>query len=82
MFGLGGGSSGDKKNANEFFFETEKEMKDGAKARKIKENLATKIQKLKEMQRSGETNKETFEMINALLLGYESIVKVLSRVKM
>lgn len=67
-----------KKHAAEFIFELEKELKTAKKHKEIKQKVEGKIQKIKELLRSGE-NKEEFDQFGVLLHGYTSLLKVMSR---
>lgn len=76
MFGLEGSKK--KKVAEEFFFELEKDLKDPKKARELKEKIEGRIQKIKEALRTGD-DKEEYDRFGLLLLGYNSLLKVMSR---
>jgi Family of unknown function (DUF5398) len=78
MFGLEDQKK--KKQAKEFIFELEKELKTTQKNKEIKTKVQDRIQKIKETLRSGE-NKEEFDQFGIILHGYTSILKVISRVK-
>ncbi len=76
MFGLEGQTP--KKKAKEFVFELENELKDKRKHKEIKERIEGQIQKIKKTLREGE-KKEDFDEYGALLHGYTSLLKVMSR---
>lgn len=67
-----------KKQIEEFVFELENELKNAKKHQEIKQRVESRIQKIKEILRSGE-NKEEFDQFGALLHGYTSLLKVMSR---
>lgn len=76
MFGLE--KQNKKKAVEEFVFELEKELKDPKTLDAIKKKIEGRIQKIKEILRDGE-NKEHFDQYGALLQGYTSLLKVISR---
>jgi hypothetical protein len=76
MFGLEGQKK--KKETEEFVFELERELKVSKKHKEIKQNAEEKIQRIKEVLRSGE-NKDEFDKFGALLHGYTSLLKVMER---
>lgn len=77
MFGL---ESHKKKKPNEeFVFELEKELKDPAKFKSIKQKVEQRLQKVKEFLRSGGEDQEEFERFGALHLGYDSVLKIMNR---
>lgn len=76
MFGLEDQKK--KKKAEEFVFDLEKEFKDGKLHKEIKAKVEARIQKIKEILREGE-NKEEFDLLGAILHGYTSLLKVMSR---
>lgn len=78
MFGL----EDDKKSpkSGEFTYELEKELKDPTQRREIQTRVELQIQKVKELLRSGDT-KEEFDQFGLLLQGYESLLKVIARIK-
>jgi hypothetical protein len=77
MFGLEGQKK--KKQVEEFFFDLEKEIKGNpAKYKELKEKIENRIQRIKEVLRTGETQDE-FDRFGLLLHGYTSLLKVLSR---
>jgi len=67
-----------KKKAPEFVFELEKEFKNPKLFKQFKERIEKRIQSIKEVLRSGE-NKEEFDSYGAMLHGYTSLLKVMSR---
>jgi Family of unknown function (DUF5398) len=75
MFGL---EDQKKKKAEDFVFELEKELKNSKKHQDIKKKIEDRIQKTKEVLRSGE-NKEEFDKFGVLLHGYTSLLKVIAR---
>jgi len=77
MFGL---EKQKKKKEDEFQFDIEKDLGNSAKSKVLKQKIETRIQKIKEILRGGE-KKEEFDQYGALLHGYTSVLKVLSRFK-
>lgn len=77
MFGLEDGKTGKK---GEFAYDLEKDLKDAKKRREIQNLVESKIQIIKDILRQGDT-KEEFDQFGLLLQGYESLLKVLARVK-
>ncbi|PJD94187.1 MAG: needle chaperone SctE [Parachlamydia sp.] len=77
MFGL---EKQKKKKDEEFLFEIEKDLGNSAKNKALKQKVEARIQKVKEILRGGE-KKEEFDQYGALLHGYTSVLKVLSRFK-
>lgn len=80
MFGLEKDKKDGKGGNNDFVFDLENEFQDGAKNRKHKKHVEEKIQRVKQVLRSGE-NKEEFDQFGVLLHGYTSLIKVISRFK-
>ena len=78
MFGLEGQKK--KKKADEFVFELEKELKDPKKYQEIRTKIEMRIQKIKEVMRSGD-DKQEFDRFGLLLHGYNSILKIMARSK-
>lgn len=76
MFGLENQKK--KKKTEEFVFDLEKELKTAKFHKEIKLKVESRIQRLKEILRSGE-NKAEFDQIGVLLHGYTSLLKVVSR---
>lgn len=76
MFGLEGHKK--KKTAEEFVFELEKELKDPTKSKEINQRIEHSIQKIKEALRTGE-DQEEFDRFGLILQGYQSLVKIISR---
>jgi len=76
MFGLE--KQKKKKQAEEFVFELEKDLKIAKKHKELKKKVEDRIQQIKEVLRSGE-NKDEFDKFGALLHGYTSLLKVMSR---
>lgn len=76
MFGLENQKK--KKAAEEFVFELEKELKISKVHKEIKKKVEDRIQKIKEILRSGE-NKNEFDKFGAVLHGYTSLLKVMAR---
>jgi hypothetical protein len=77
MFGL---EKQKKKKDEEFLFDIEKDLGNSAKSKALKQKVEARIQKVKEILRGGE-KKEEFDQYGALLHGYTSVLKVLSRFK-
>lgn len=75
MFGL---EDQKKKKAEDFVFELERELKNTKKHQEIKKKIESRIQKTKEVLRSGE-NKEEFDKFGVLLHGYTSLLKIIAR---
>ncbi len=76
MYGL----SGDDKNTKQdFSYELEKKLKNGQEVKKIKDLLEKRIQSLKNEQRKGE-KQDLYEILNILLLGYQSASIIAVRV--
>ncbi len=67
-----------KQKGDDFVFDLEKELKNGKKNQELKKRIDGRIQKIKEVLRSGE-NKEEFDQFGLLLHGYTSLLKVMSR---
>ena len=76
MFGLE--EQKNKKKAEEFVFDLEKDLKVSKINKELKARIEGRVQKLKEILREGE-NKEDFDQIGAILHGYTSLLKVMSR---
>lgn len=76
MFGLEDQKK--KKPTKEFVFELENDFKNGKKSRELKTRIENRIQKIKEVLRSGE-DKEEFDKFGVLLHGYTALVKVMAR---
>lgn len=76
MFGLEDQKK--KKTSEEFVFELEKELKSNKLHIEIKKKVEARIQRLKEILRSGE-NKADFDKFGAVLHGYTSLLKVMAR---
>jgi len=79
MFGLQSGGQ-KKPKKTELFFDLELQLNDPEKKKELFSNIENKIQRLKALMRSGE-NQESFHKYNTLLQGYNSVLKVLSRLK-
>jgi len=77
MFGLE--EQKKKKRVEEFVFELEKELKDPKMRQELKQRIEARIQKIKDVLRSGE-NKEEFDCFGVILHGYTSLLKVFTRV--
>lgn len=77
MFGLE--SQKKKKPIDDFVFELEKELKNPVKHKEILQRVETRLQKIKEVLRSGDNNQEEFDRFGLLLHGYNSLLKVMSR---
>lgn len=75
MFGL---ENKKNKHSEEFVFDLEKELKNPKKRQDLKQKVESRIQKIKEILRSGE-NKEEFDQFGVILHGYTSLLKVMSR---
>ena len=75
MFGL---EDQKKKKAEDFIFDLEKELKSAKKHQELKKRIDGRIQRIKEVLRSGES-KEEFDQFGLLLHGYTSLLKVMSR---
>ncbi len=67
-----------KKPNEEFIFELEKELADPAKHKEIKTRVEQRLQKIKEILRSGDDQVE-FDRFGLLLHGYNSLLKVMAR---
>jgi len=76
MFGLE--EQKKKKPSKEFVFELENDFKNGKKCRELKLRIESRVQKIKEVLRSGE-EKEEFDRFGVLLHGYTALVKVMAR---
>ncbi len=76
MFGLE--SQKKKKPNEEFIFELEKDLKNPAKQKEIRQQVENRLQKIKETLRSGD-DQEEFDRFGILLHGYNSLLKVISR---
>jgi hypothetical protein len=76
MFGLE--SQKNKKKVEEFVFDLEKELKVSKIHKEIRAKVEGRIQKIKEILREGE-NKDEFDQLGAILHGYTSLLKVMSR---
>jgi len=76
MFGLEGQKK--KKPVEEFVFELEKEFKIPAKHKEIKDKVEQRLQRIKDLLRSGE-NQDQFDRLGLLLHGYNSLIKIMSR---
>lgn len=77
MFGLEDQKK--KKKNDQFIFDLESDLKDDKKRVELKNNIEEKVQKIKDVLRSGE-NKEEFDFFGILLHGYVSLQKVMARV--
>lgn len=77
MFGLEDQKK--KKGAEEFIFDLEKELKNPQKQRETKDRIEQRVQRIKEVLRSGEDQQE-FDLFGVLLHGYNALLKVISRV--
>jgi hypothetical protein len=75
MFGL---EKQKKKKTEEFIFELEKDLKAFKTHQEFKKRIEERIQNVREVLRKGE-NKEEFDKFGVLLLGYTSLLKVMSR---
>jgi hypothetical protein len=75
MFGL---EDQKKKKTVEFVFELEKELKTTKKHQEIKKKVNERLQRLKELLRSGE-GQESYDRLGVVLHGYASLMKVMSR---
>lgn len=77
MFGLEGQKKG---KGEELLFDIEKEIReDPSKARELKQLIESRIQKIKEVLRTGD-DKEIFDRLGTLLHGYNALLKVFARV--
>jgi len=76
MFGLEGQKK--KKPTEEFVFELEKEVKNPVKLKQLLERVERRLQKIKEVMRTGDDQGE-FDRLGILLHGYNSLLKVMSR---
>ncbi|MCE2982868.1 MAG: DUF5398 domain-containing protein [Parachlamydia sp.] len=76
MFGLE--SQKKKKPGEEFIFDLEKDLKEQNKNKELKKKVEQRIQKIKEILRSGDSQDE-FDRFGLLLHGYTSLLKVLAR---
>jgi len=77
MFGLEDQKK--KKKSETFVFDLEEEVKSDKKRLELKKKIEDRIQKIKDVLRSGE-DKEEFDFFGILLHGYVSLQKVLARV--
>jgi len=77
MFGLENQKK--KQTVGGFVFELENELKDPAKQKGIYEKVERRLQRIKEILRMGDSQKE-FDHFGFLLHGYHSLLKVISRV--
>ncbi len=75
MFGL---EDQKKKKNEDFVFELEKSLKVRKEHQEFKKRIDSRIQRIKEILRSGES-KEEFDQFGVLLHGYTSLLKVLAR---
>lgn len=75
MFGL---ENQKKKKEETFVFELEKELKVAKLHQDLKKKVEGRIQKIKDVLRSGE-NKDEFDQFGLLLHGYTSLLKVMAR---
>lgn len=75
MFGL---EKQKKKKFEEFVFPLEDDLKNAKKHQELKKAVEARIQSLKETLRIGE-DKEHYDQFGALLHGYTSLLKVISR---
>lgn len=81
MFGLGEGKKPQKEGKeNEFIYDLERDLQDPKKHKEIKERTEQSIKKIKEILRTGESQ-EVFDNFGLLLQGYNSLLKVIERVK-
>lgn len=78
MFGLEDQKKDDK--PKEFVFDLEEDIKDQKKGKELIKLVEEKIQKIKQILRSGSA-KEDFDQYGVLLHGYTSLLKVLTRFK-
>ncbi len=76
MFGLEGQKK--KKILEEFVIELENDFKNPVKRKEIQQKIETRLQKIKEILRSGDSQ-EQFDRLGVLLQGYNSILKVMVR---
>lgn len=74
MFGLE--SQKKKKPNEEFIFELEKELKNPVKYKEILQHVEMRLQKMKEILRAGAEEIDRFVL---LVHGYQSLLKVISR---
>lgn len=77
MFGLE--DQNKKKKAEPFIFDLEKELGEAKSRNAIRTKTEKAIQEIKELLRNGE-DKEEFDKLGILLQGYNSLLKVISRV--
>jgi len=77
MFGLESQKK-KKPRGEEFVFELEKELKNPVKHKEIRDRLEKRVQKIKEILRSGD-DQEEFERFGVLLHGYSALIKVMTR---
>jgi hypothetical protein len=75
MFGL---EDHKKKKNVEFVFELEKELKSIKSHQEIRKRVEGRLQRLKELLRSGESQ-SNFDRFGVVLHGYASLLKVMSR---
>ena len=62
----------------DFSYDLEQDLKDPTKAKDIKIELESRVQKLKDLLRKGE-DKEVFDQLGSLLHGYMAMKKVMER---
>jgi hypothetical protein len=72
------GMKQDKAKVKREPYDLELEMKDPSKAKKLKEKIETRLQKLKQLLRQGES-KEDFDHYGVLLHAYAALQKVFTK---
>ena len=78
MFGLE--EQKKKEPQKELIFDLEKDMSKSEKQKELKSRIEARLQRIKQVLRSGE-DKEEFDHFGTLLHGYAAFLKVISRVK-
>jgi hypothetical protein len=78
MFGLEDDKKSKNKDKEKSVFALEQDIKDSNKYHQIKQGVEEKVQKLKNVLKSGEA-KEDFSKFGTLLHGYTSLLKVMAR---
>lgn len=70
-----------KKSSEKTVFDMELNFKDDAKKKRELENrMNNRIDTLKSMLREGHSDKKEFEQLTLLLLGYQSMLKVIRKI--
>jgi hypothetical protein len=77
MFGLEGQRK--KKKHEEFVFDLEKELLKIKSHEEIYKKVLDRMQRLKTALQTGESDKQEFDRMGVMVLGYASLLKVVSR---